>query len=175
MALNLQDDDGTATDANAYITLAFFRTYHTNLGRTLEPSSPTVDAAMEAAIVRATMFLDTRHRFMGERKNYDQLTQWPRINVYNNEGRAVYGIPEAVRRATAEYALRALTIDLMPDPTREASGRKIRSFTNTVGPITQTKNYGDYGNSYDMPIYPLADNLLLQEGFLIRTQRTVRA
>lgn len=172
MALSVQNDDGTVADANAYITLAYFRSYHLSLGR---DTATNLDPAVEAAIARATMFLDARHRFIGERKNLGQLTQWPRINVYNNENRAVYGIPEAVRRATAEYALRALVQDLMPDPTREVSGRKIRSFTNVIGPITQTKNYGDYGNSYDMPLYPLADNLLRQEGFLVQTRRTLRA
>jgi hypothetical protein len=172
MALVVQNDDGTQVGANGYITLVFYRAYWLDRGIDL---SAIPDATLEAGIIQATGYLDTRHRYIGQRKNFAQTTQWPRINVFNRDNRAVFGIPSAVQFATAEYARRAQAATLMPDPTQPASGRRLRSFSETIGPIARTQNYGDRVAAYDMPHYPYADQLLRVEGFIVRGMHSARA
>lgn len=64
--LVVQDDDGDVANANAYITLAFFQSYHTNRGNDYSDSSSD---EQKAAIIRATDYLDTRFDFRGVRLN----------------------------------------------------------------------------------------------------------
>jgi hypothetical protein len=66
MAANftVQNDAGTAANANAYITLAFFKQYMDDRGRVYP-----VDAAVQLGIVKATDYIDARWRlrFAGQK------------------------------------------------------------------------------------------------------------
>lgn len=64
--LVVQNDDGDVANANSYITLTFFQSYHTNRGN--DYSDSTSDE-QKAAIIRATDYLDTRFDFRGVRMN----------------------------------------------------------------------------------------------------------
>lgn len=66
VTLNTQNDDGDVALANAYITTAFFDSYHTNRGN--DYSAFDADEK-KAAIIRATDYLDTRFDFRGVRFN----------------------------------------------------------------------------------------------------------
>lgn len=169
MAFIVQDDNGGVAGANAYITVEEFKAYHADRGQDV---SNFDDEAIAAGIVRATDYLDTRFTFLGQRlRGRDQTTEWPRMNVYDRDRRYVNGIPVEVKEATAEYALRALTQELNPDPERDPSGRPVHSKSEQVGPISESVTYA-YGGAYTMPAYPAADQKLVRAG-LVRSGGTL--
>src|SRR4051812_2741570 len=115
---SVQTDAGTVVDANAYITLAYFKQYHDNRGRTY-PADP----AVQLGIVRATDYVDMRwrKRFAGTKGATDalsatQTTEFPRQLITDDLGNDILGIPEVMKKAVAEYALRAATTELLVDP-----------------------------------------------------------
>ncbi|WVW77400.1 head-tail adaptor [Stenotrophomonas phage vB_SmaS_Bhz59] len=170
MALIVQTNDGNAAGANAYITLAFFTAYHADRGNAI-PGTPT-DAQKEQAIIRATDYLDQRFIFVGRRLlGRDQTTEWPRMDAWDLDRNLVTGIPLEVQEACAEYALRALTAELNPDPSRDASGAAIQSQSQQVGPIAQSVTFVS-GAVFTMPKYPAADAKLRRTG-LVRSGGTV--
>lgn len=170
MALLVQNDSGGVEDANSYITLAFFKSHHDSRGNDY---SAYADSALEAAIVRATDYLDQRFSFIGERLNIDQDTQWPRLNAYDRDDNYVTGVPKEVKKATAEYALIAAAQALNPSPDRDATGRKVQSKSETVGPISESTTFA-FGAVYEMPKYPLADQILFARGLVEKRGRLHR-
>lgn len=173
MAFTVQDDNGTVSEANAYADLAYVREYHADRGRDL--SDPTVtDAALSAAIIKATQYVDTRYTYPGERRNRDQSTEHPRRDLYDRSGYLVTGVHRAVKQATAELSNRALTDDLLADPERDDSGRAVLSKSEGVGPLKEAVEYAG-GGAYIFPEYPAVDRILQSAG-IIRTGLTaVRA
>lgn len=168
MALLLQDDNGLVTGANSYVTEADFRAYHAERGNDVTSYSQT---QVEQAIIRATSYLDVRFKYIGRKIQKAQTTQWPRIDADDIDDFAVNGIHLAVKKATNEYALRALTAKLMPDPVRDASGYSVSQTAVTVGDVHESKQYSG-GGYYNFPDYPEADGILLAYG-LIRTGRRI--
>lgn len=171
MSFVVQTDDGDVEGANAYITLAEFAAYHGDRGNEIATFAAT---DREQAIVKATDYLDARFRFRGYKLNgNEQSTAWPRYDAYDNDKESVYGIPQAVKDATAEYALRALSLtSLNPDPVRDDSGRRVQSFsTNVAGAITESATYADAGK-VELPEYPAADLKLLRAGLIMSPSRS---
>jgi len=160
VAFRVQDDTGSVDDANAYVTKAEMRSYWAERGVDL---TATLDASLEAAIVKATQYLDARFRFVGIRENDDQGTMWPRVRAVNLDGRVVQGVPMAVKKATYEYANRALTSTLSPDPTYDTTGQKVQAKSSSVDPISESVTYVS-GATFSMPAYPAADRLMTSEG-----------
>lgn len=175
MGLIVQADNGaTVPGANAYITVAYFRAYHADR-RTALPASAADDAEVEGAIIRATDYLDGRFRFVGRRVyGREQSTEWPRANAYDADRNYVNGVPEEIKEATADYALRALTADLNPDPTRDPSGGVVISKSEQVGPIAESTTFaaGTYGS---LPRYPAADLKLRRTGLIRSSGDVIRA
>lgn len=154
-------EDGTiVTDANAYITEAFFRDWHSTRG----VSAAAVDtgtyaqAAVQAAIIKATDYVDKRYgnKFVGYRLNQQddtQSLQWPRIDAIDNNGLFIKAnsVPTALKRAVAEYAMLALKlVDLLPLPantfntvdpdtgeTTVAEGGIVQRQREKVGPVEE--------------------------------------
>lgn len=173
MALNVQTDNGNVANANAYITLAEFTAYHADRGNAI-PGTPT-DAQKEQAIIRATDYLDQRFRFVGRRLlGRDQNTEWPRMDAWDLDQDLVTGIPVEIKEAAAEYALRALTAELNPDPSRDASGAKVQAKSQQVGPIAQSFTYVS-GATFTMPKYPAADMKLRRSGLILSGGTVMRA
>lgn len=169
MAFTVQDDNGLVSGANAYADLAYVRGYHADRG--LDLSAPgTPDAALQAAIIKATAYLDTRYTFLGCRRNNDQDTEWPRRDAYDRSGYLINGVPKAVKQAMAELAQRALTITLLSDPTRDETGRTILSKSEGLTPMSESVTYAA-GGAFTLPEYPAVDRLLVAAG-LIRTGLT---
>ncbi len=102
-------EDGTGVDgANAYVTETELGTYTDDRSITLA----TGDA--EAAIIRATNFIDStyRQRFVGYRTHgRDQGLEWPRTGVLDAQYFPINGneIPTEIKFATCEAAIRELT------------------------------------------------------------------
>ncbi|MNV94103.1 hypothetical protein D3C71_1888740 [compost metagenome] len=105
---------------------------------------------------------------MGYQYAKGQTTEWPRSAAYDKRGDRLEGIPLPVVWATCEYALRALSADLLADPDRDSTGQAIKSKSEEVGPIKESIEYQDYGG-FQLPSYPLADAILRSRGLIVTT------
>lgn len=169
MALVTQDDTGTVVGANSYIDVAYFKSYHDERGNVY--GTPTDDLIAQKIIV-ATDYVDARFNYVGQcLAGRNQTTMWPRLSAFDQNRLAILGIPQEVKEATAEYALRALTGDLNPDPERDLSGATIQSKSEGVGPITESVTFVG-GATFQMPRYPVADQKLKRAG-LVRSGGTL--
>ncbi|GHD42248.1 hypothetical protein GCM10017083_07040 [Thalassobaculum fulvum] len=88
------------------------------------------EAARDAALLKATAYLEGNHRWVGRLVDPAQPLAWPRTGARDAEGRALDGIPDRVKAACAELALIALTEDLAPPV--ERGGRVL---SEQVGPV----------------------------------------
>jgi len=160
MAFTVEDGTGVA-GANAYIAVAYADAYFTDRGVTAWTGSNEVK---QAAIIKATDYIETRwgDRFKGRPEFLDprQPLGFPRLCLYDRAGQLVEGIPDKLMKATAEYALRALSGELMPDPTTDASGAMIAGNRQKVGPIETEVTYAASMGVRTLKPYPAADKLL---------------
>jgi hypothetical protein len=160
MALTVEDGTGRA-DAESYISVAEATTYHDNRGNAAWAALSS-DTQREQMLRRATDYMVAmyRERWAGYRERPTQALDWPRYDVPMPDAAAMpdsmYGayypytvVPEVVKRACAELALRALDGDLLADlepPVIE----------ETVGPITTRYAQG----SRQTKAYPQIDAML---------------
>lgn len=151
MAFTPQDNDATVDGANSYVGVAAVRAYWLDRGIDL---AQYTDAQVQSAAVKATDYLDARHRWVGYQLRRLQGTQWPRGGVSS----FLRGIPPALANATCALAQRALAgKTLLPDPTVDASGQRVLEKTTKVGPIeTQLKYSGalPVGSAETVPQFP---------------------
>ena len=169
MGLTVQDNNGSVAGANAYITVQQFKDYHADRGA---DTSAFDDEAIEAAVIRATDYLDQRFNFVGKKRlGRDQTTEWPRTDAWDRDRYYINDIPPEVKEACAEYALRALAAELNPDPERNASGVAVLSKSEAVGPISESVTFVG-GAVFQMPKYPAADQKLVRAG-LVRSGGTL--
>jgi hypothetical protein len=160
--MTLTPEDGTGVaDANCYIDQAYADTYFTDRGDTVWSAAAVADK--EAAIIKATDYIELRFadRWKGALSADATTLSWPRDYVYDRKGAAVTNaIPEDLKKASAEYALRALSAALLPDPTVEDNGQLVKSTLSIVGPITDQVTYQTGGQVNEIRSYPAADRLL---------------
>lgn len=74
--------------------------------------------ARETALLKATVYLDGRYRWIGALADGSQPLAWPRSAAVDAEGRSHAGIPSALKHACAELAWIALSQDLAPQADR---------------------------------------------------------
>lgn len=151
-----QTDNGSVDNANSYAEAADFRTYFADRGVDVDVYS---DAQVEAALVIATEYLDSRFNFVGVKTRFGQRTAWPRTSAYDSDDLLRSGIPVEVKEAAYEYARAQLAGELEPAPDRDSTGRSVQSKSSTVGPISESITYAS-GAVYTRPRYPAADNRL---------------
>jgi len=89
-----------------------------------------------------------------------QPLEFPRAYLYDRYGVEVLGVPLRVRQATAEYAVRALSSALDPDPTTDDDGALIQRKREEVGPIVEETEYAQGAALRMSQAYPAADRLL---------------
>jgi hypothetical protein len=159
-------EDGTGlADANALCDVAYADAYFADRNITAWTGA---DSAKQAALIKATDYIETRwsSRFRGYVLSEDQALSFPRTGI-NHDGE----VPHAIRKATAEYALRALGgTALAPDPSAASVGGAVISTRKVVGPIeTETKYSSGATPSLFQP-YPMADELVRK---LLRTGLSV--
>ena len=176
MTLVVEDDTGLE-NANSYVDVDFVDAYFTERGNAAWTGS---DAVKEAAIIRAMDYVETRWTFLGipEFPETPQALQWPRLYVFNEKTMTYYdGVPLNLKRAVAEYALRALAGELAPDPTTTETGQVLKSLREKVGPLETETVYQDGGQTGSVVAglkpYPAADMLL--RGLVRPTNHVVRA
>ena len=96
----------------------------------------------------------------GNDEQLPQALSFPRVNLYRPlSSQQVQGIPREIKEAVAEYAVRALTANLMPDPARDDTGNEVRFKKEKVGPIEEETGY-QTGLQQAIPRYPAADKLI---------------
>ena len=132
MAFTVEDGTGVA-GANSYMTDVELKAYHADRGNSITAGG----GALQQALVRATDYLETKygHRFKGTQEHLAQPLSFPRTDLYDRRGDAVTGIPDKLKAALAEYALRAIDGELYTEPTVDASGLKVTRLKEKVGPI----------------------------------------
>lgn len=160
MAFQVEDGTGLE-DANAYVSVAFFNSFHGDRGRNVSSFSSTLK---EQAIVRATDYLDKRfgRRFRGFRLNQAQNLEWPRLSAFDNDDFLFDAIPRQLQWACSEYALITLRDgELLPNPPlpapsqdvddgeqvtgtdTEVSSGIVTSISQRVGPIAESKTFAN--------------------------------
>jgi hypothetical protein len=132
MALTVEDGTGKA-DSESFVSVSDADTYHSNRGNTDWASLAT--AAKEQALRKATDYMEQLYRLMwkGYRHTEAQALSWPRDEVervdyaflnqssfYDNDV-----VPNEVKNACAELALRASADDLAPDLTQGVKREKV--------------------------------------------------
>jgi hypothetical protein len=95
----------------------------------------------------------------GSDENFPQPLSFPRLNLIDRDGQSVDGIPPNLKAAMFEYALRALTSALNPDPEFNDTGRVVKKESVKVGPIEESTEFEDSGQVV-IRTYPAADALL---------------
>lgn len=149
MALIVEDGTGKV-DAESYISVADANTYHTGFGNSAWTGD---DALKEQALRRATRFIDGLYsrRWVGLRNSQAQALDWPREYAYDKDEFLVPNgtVPTAVKRATAEAALRELQSpnSLTPDLER---GGQVESESVSAGPVSSDVTYRP-----DAPVRPI--------------------
>lgn len=118
------EDGSQVAGAESYVSAAACMEYHVNRGNTAWTGT---DAVKEAALRKAAAYLDGKYRKRWKGCRVDAITQqmeWPRANVlYEDNGErltyasylAITTIPQRLKDAQCELALRALTGELAVD------------------------------------------------------------
>jgi len=99
----------------------------------------------------------TTSPFVGGLDGGIQPLSWPRQYVYDDRGNTITGIPERIKQATSEYAVRVLNGVLLRDPTTDDFGGPVTSRRDKVGPIEEEY---DYASNMTISRFPAADRLL---------------
>lgn len=148
MALIVEDGSGVS-GANAYISRADFLTYHAERNNTAAAALSV--ALIDAAILYATEYLDSKYQWRGDIVSDSQFLGFPTEGGYDDQGREIIGLPEKVVKACAEVAyIHTQT------PLTATLGPRVVS-QEVVGAIKQT--YADV-NSNEGNRYPFIDRLL---------------
>jgi hypothetical protein len=139
MALIIEDGS-IVEDANSYISVAEFKAYHDARG--IEYDTFT-DDQIEYAIIKAMDYIHLRwgSKFKGRIKDAAQQLDFPRVRLYDSNGRLVDNIPGKLKDATSEYSMRALTEELIPDPAFNTAGLSLKRTREKIGPIEEETEY----------------------------------
>lgn len=129
MALIVEDGTGLV-DAEAYLSVAAFRTFCGKFGYDLGAAT---DTELEIKLRLGAEFVDSEFRYKGVRLVSEQAREFPRSGLVDWSGIEVAGVPQRVIKANAELAFKAISGPLYEDLDR---GGQIVS--ESVGPISTT-------------------------------------
>lgn len=153
--MTLVVEDGTGMiDAEAYVSVADADARHSALGNTAWTGT---EAVKEAAIRRATQFMEQRYRsnWRGTKLTREQALSWPRYGAVVDGWCLVSNeVPDTIANACADLALKALAEDLNPDLERAVIREK-------VGPLeTEYSAFGSQSKRYTAATQALAPYLM---------------
>ena len=176
MAIEFVVEDGTGLPtATSYLAEADADQYFEN--RANAAWAAATASAKQVALNKATAYIDIRFsaRYKGARFAEDQGLLWPRINVIDNDGFLIGEVvPPAVEDTTAEYAVRALSAELLIDPTFDDTALQVSKKREKVGPIEEETEFRS-GQATGLRPYPSADRIMLTSGLLKSIGKNVRA
>lgn len=160
MALEVEDGTGK-TNAESYVSVAEIDAYfaNRNLDWNTLPASPDPTADKEAWLRRATDYIDARYGdlFKGERAYNVQALFWPRAYVYiDGVLQADDDLPVQLKRAVFEAAKVLAGGEDIDAPLER--GNRVRTKTETVGPISQRVAY--FGDAPSTNTYPAVDRYI---------------
>lgn len=98
-----------------------------------------------------------------------QSTEWPRQGVVDFNGNTIRGIPEAIKGACAELAIRVLNgVSLQPDydPTLVSAGGIVSEVLKKVGPLETLTRYDTRIGLGFFASFPVVDRMLSKAGLL---------
>lgn len=132
MALVVETGAGLA-DAQSYASVEAATAYHAAHGNAAWALA--VESDQEAALVRATAFLDGSFgcRWPGERYSQDQALDWPRCYAWDRDGWPLADVPKGIVAATCEAALIELA-----SPGALSKKNEVGLKSLTVGSISKT-------------------------------------
>jgi len=165
MAFTVEDGTGLTT-SNALIDVAFADAYFADRGIAAWTGDNTT--VKQPAIIRATDYLCNRFTFIGELYSEDQALAFPRTYDYLEAPE----MPVKMKQAVAEYALRALTQTLAPDPVVSDTGGQVIEKREKLGPLEEQTRYAEGVANAVLRPYPAADMLL--RGLVDNTRRVIR-
>jgi hypothetical protein len=102
-----------------------------------------------------------------------QPLSFPRYQLYDDDGNLVTLIPEKLKQATAEYALRALSAALYVEPTVDERGLRVTGVREKVGPIETETSYAENNTVEITKAIPAADKLLSE--YIVPQGKVIRA
>jgi hypothetical protein len=154
MALIVEDGTGVE-NANGLVTVEFCTSYFADRGMTAWGSDTT---AQEQAIIKATDYMELRYqdKWKGFLSADATTLSWPRDYLVDRKGVSVAGtVPLDIQKACAEYAIRALTATLAPDPASYEDGKFVTHTYEKVGPIENevyfSSNFQDLVKKFPVP------------------------
>lgn len=171
MAFTVEDGTGEVAGANSYNELAFITSYLTDRGRQTAWAALSESQQQQIAI-SVTDYMDKRfgRAIRGEKLLADQPLEFPRRYAYTPRGDAIEGVPEAWKKAHAEYCDRARTVTLMPDPPAAVNssgeavgvGQLLQHTESVDGVVSESKTFAkvDGVSAFTLPRFPAADLLI---------------
>lgn len=167
MAFVIEDGTGLST-ANAYVSVQFFKDYHKDRGN----SHTSVSSEIQAAIIKASDYMDARFTFIGRRLRRDrakdattpaQRMEFPREYMVLPDGTVMSSetVPMEIERACAEYAIRATVVELTGEPVETSTTAVLKDASTKIGPLTITKIYQDASTTtMTFKKYPEVDKMI---------------
>lgn len=128
-------------EGNSYADVEFANSYFADRNNAAWTGT---DTAKQGALVQATDYIQGRFS-----------------RRFSDETLEATSIPSDLQKATAEYALRALTGQLAPDPTVDASGVGVVKTRKKLGPLETEFQIVGSGRVSTFRSYPAADLLIV--------------
>lgn len=141
MATTFIVEDGSGVDnANAYLEVTEADQIIENYGNPSDWSSAST-AEKQNAIREATRYLDLNYTWDGYKVYEDQVLQWPRYEMYDEDDNymAEDEVPLRVRQACAYLASKVVAGDtLIKDQQDEGAVKRTK---DVIGPLTKEREY----------------------------------
>jgi len=125
MAFTVETGSGAA-DSNSYVSVASADTYFSDRSNTTWSAAST--ASKQAALVKATSYIDSMVSFIGFKTSGTQALKWPRYEAEDEDGYAIASttIPQKLKDCTCEFAVLVVGgTDLITTPTKSVVKEKI--------------------------------------------------
>ena len=129
MAVIVEDGTGKP-DAEVYVSLADFKAWAT---KRLYDITPYPDATIEAKMLDAAMWIDTKYRYGGTKLVATQALEFPRAGLVDWSGNPVVGVPSRVQQAENDLTWKGFTQPLYIDAARDGAIQQ-----EVVGPLSVT-------------------------------------
>ena len=109
MAIIIQDEEGTVTDANSYVDVSYADDYFSLRGSTSWNDLTT--SQKEVCLIKSFDYLESNYSYKGNRLTKVQNTSFPRKSICV-DGVLVVGIPQLLKKAQCELSVLASYQDL---------------------------------------------------------------